>query len=397
MPENIFVGREEELKKLDALMEKTASGNGHIVMVFGEQGVGKTSLVQHFAAQKGVALAKHVIKGHEKRPFASFTSLLKSMKKDGWDVDQALKILTSTRTATASGAAKDQNLLFQNVSEALRDGCTDASILLMGNMHMADSESIKLFSTLARDVHKTRILLVGTYIMEELGDRDGKSHPLVESMGELMMEDNFSTIELGLLGPSQLEEIIVAMLQGEKPPKRFVVSLYSTTKGNPLFIKEVLVDLMKKGIIDPKDPNWARKVNLDALSMPSSLRDATKQALSELHRDERTVLELMSIMGISFQEPMAAQVTGLESEKVFDVLLKLAGKRLVDEVGGHYTLHHPYIADAVLESMNPTIKMEMHRKVASIMEKEGMDEFLVGHQALQGELWDMAAKNLLKA
>ncbi|MCK4718862.1 MAG: hypothetical protein KAT70_09355, partial [Thermoplasmata archaeon] len=311
-------------------------------------------------------------------------------------VDQALDTLTQTG-GFAVEAAKQRDAAFQIVVDAFRSAASDPFILLLSNMQWADKESIALFTTLAQDIGDKPILLIGTYKMEELTERDGATHPLVEAMGELMTEGLFSTIELGPLSPGETEEMISSIVGSGSPPKRLVVALFSSTKGNPLFLREMIMDMLDRGVIDPSDPNWGDNIDMDQVTLPSTLKEATGHTLDQLDRKELSMLELMSSMGMTFDESIAVEITGMGEKEVFDILLRLAEKRLVEEMIGHYTIYHPFISETTLDSMPDIRRIELHRKIAEALAARGQDEFLVGHHAFEGELWEMAAENLMTA
>jgi len=387
-----FIGRKEHLEKLRRLFSSVKEGVGATVFIYGEAGVGKYALVEKLAEElkDEIVFVSHRFVEDSAKPYGGFIEILEKLGEGGCaHSEKALNFLKG------KDRAKNIEEIFDTVASSLKK-CAEEKVLLIAfdNMHWADRESIQLFKHVAKHVPDSRILLIGTYVMEKLAPIDGEDHPLMVAMGEMMAENLFTTIHVEPFTPQETEMYIEALL-GSPPPKPFVFAVYSATKGNPLFIKEMLEDLKKRGVINPSDPEWAKKIDLKKVSMIPTVAETLKQKLNDLAPEERNVIELIALMGANFSDKIAEKVLGMEN--VFNTVISLIEKRLVDKNDGGYALHHTLLGEIILQEMSEERKKALNEKIAHALSEAGGDPFFVAKHAHEASMWEVASENFVRA
>jgi DNA-binding CsgD family transcriptional regulator len=246
-----LIERDSFLRGLDGLLREAAQGQGQTVLVSGEAGIGKTSLVEHFLARNQSSA----------RALWGTCEALFTPRPLGPLCDIAQQAQLPLGAALAGEA--NRATLFSAVLDELAQGALP-TVLVIEDIHWADEATLDLIKFLARRVHRLPALLLLTYRDDELA----RGHPLRLVLGDLPARD---TTRLHLY---PLSEAAVATLaeQAGRPADE----LYAITGGNPFFVTEVLAS---------NDPG-----------VPTSIRDAILTRVIRLSEQARSLLELVSVV-----------------------------------------------------------------------------------------------------
>ena len=391
----MLIGRKKELERLREIFREVKEGKGITVFVFGETGVGKAALVKEFVSRVDANFIEYRFMEGAAEPYAPFQVLLKALKDQEVSGDAADKAAELLAVGSRKGAGRGREELFDAVVEAVRTAAAEKPLVFfVDNIHWGDPDSISLFCHLAGGISRSRVLLIGAYVLEKLSGSDGREHPLVEAMAELVMAQLVSSIKLEPLTPDEVEEYVADRL-GAEPPKALVVSLYSATRGNPLFLKEMLSDLIERYGIDTSDPEWRKKISSAKMSLPGTLREAISSTLSSLSDRERELLEVAALYGGSLPEAVAARVLGWED--VFDVFMSLVEKGVLEKTEDGYSVHHTLMAEVVRDSVPSERAREIHERLYNACLEEGTPPYITGRQAHEAGLWKEAAEKFYEA
>ena len=264
---NIFVGRDREMAELRAALDDAMSGQGRLVMLAGEPGIGKTRLVKELTSHAD-SLGARVLWGwcyeregappywpwvdalrtyiHGTEPSLLRRQLGSGAAPIGEMVPEVLKILDGVETAPKMEPDQARFRLFDAISGFLKRASEDLPILLvLDDLHWADRPSLLLLEFLAQRLEGNRILIVGTY-------RDSEAppgSPLGESLGGLARVASFQRQQISGLLP----EYVGKFVQGETgvtPPKPLLNAIHAHTDGNPFFLGEVVRYLAELGRLD---------------------------------------------------------------------------------------------------------------------------------------------------
>jgi len=281
--------RESAMASLEQYAREAHAGDGRLVFVSGEAGIGKSSVVERLAARLEVALpgtrwAWGLCDGlFTPRPLSPLFDIASELGGE-------LLALSRAR------AARDELFvaLLRQVSEPGR-----LKVVVVEDMHWADEATIDLVRFLGRRLRAAPVLLIVTYRDEGLAPGD----PLRIALGELGMQQ--STRRIGL-APLSAEAVgVLAEESGLEP-----ATLYRLTGGNPYFVAEV--------------------VRAGVAVVPGSARDAVLARLAALSDGARAVLEVAALVGARFDAGLLAALSSPEplDELVTSGLLVSDGREL---------------------------------------------------------------------
>lgn len=243
--------REQHLERLDELLQEAAQSKGRCVLVGGEAGIGKTTLIEHFAEQHRA----------EARFFWGQCEALFTPRPLGplYDIAPSLDGMVDVLEDRNANRAT----IFSRFLSALQAGSAP-TVVIIEDVHWADEATLDLVKFLARRVQQFSILLIVTYRDDEIG----ADHPLWFVFGDL---PNKATTRMRI--PTLSESAVTQLAAEAQHPAS---NLYAITGGNPFFVTEVLA-------------------SADA-DIPETVRAAVLARASRLSSAGRTVLELASVV-----------------------------------------------------------------------------------------------------
>ena len=384
----VFVGRQREMGDLKACLEDALSGNGRLVTLVGEPGIGKTRTAQELATYAGLRGAQ-VLWGrcYEEQgvpPYWPWVQAIRSYVRER-DPEQL-------RSEMGAGAA-DIAEVVSDVRERLPD-LQPAPQLEPEQARFRLFDSIAAFLKTASQrqplvlvLDGARLLLVGTYRDVELS----RQHPLAETLGELTRERLFQRVLLRGLTQEDVGHFI-EMTSGNSAPRGLVEAVHSQTEGNPLFVTEVVRLLVQEGhisahgepfgsaqdrLVEPSGPSTGsgRTGETDSwtIRIPEGVREVIGRRLNRLSQRCNEVLTVASVIGREF---MAAQLKPLVEEvtedRLYEILEEALAARVIEELPqsvGRYQFTHALIQETLAEELSTTRKVRLHARVAQALEQ----------------------------
>ena len=252
-----FVGREQELKQLEAAFDAALSGQGSLLMVVGEPGIGKTAICEQLAtyvAMRGgkslvgpllrgrlaVAALPGVRRGDALVRRAAGPRAAEEPARHGRRRGGAHRLGGARpghgRAVRGIDPEDDRWRLFQAVTSFLRNASTVQPLcIVLEDLHGADQGTLDLLLHLSRNLAGARILIVGTYRDVEVD----RTHPLSAALAELRRVDSFQRIPLRGLSPDEVQRML-SNIAGQEVIHELAEAVYRQTEGNPLFVQEVI-------------------------------------------------------------------------------------------------------------------------------------------------------------
>ncbi len=315
----MLVEREEQLNLLKSALNSAQEGQGRIVILSGEAGIGKTALLREFAA-KAPADVKVCWGGCE----ALFTPRpLGPLQDMAHMIDPGLAALLA-QTAT-------QDRIFPALLGALQDSPL-RHVLIFEDVHWADNATLDLIKYLGRRVAILRTVLVLSLRSDELG----ADHPLSQVIGDLPSAQT-SRIVLKPLSHEGVQSLA-------KAAGSDIDGLFEVTAGNPFFVTELLAGGTESGG-----------------SIPASVRDAVWSRLARLSSTERELLEVMSIMPGSIEPHLVRRLIGDGADAAMDACA--ARGLLVRDAAGLLLFRHELARKATLERLTQSQQKQLHAQV----------------------------------
>ena len=354
-----FVGREQEIRKLEGLLQQTIDGTGRVVFITGEPGIGKTSLSDEFLRrarkqQQGLLITRgrcveQYGTGEAYLPFLDAMSELLLQAPGRERIAAVMRTYAPTwcmelPTAFVStgsleklqqetiGATKER--MMREMGDALGVLATASPIvLLLEDLHWADPSSVDLLRHLSQRIATQRLLIAGTFRPEDV-ERSG--HPLKNYKAEMQSHKLCEEVALGSWNREHIAEYLDATFSPNDFPEELTALVHEKTEGHPLFAANLLQYLGERGDLAKENALWSlvRPLEEMDLAMPESVRAMISKKIDALDADERRTLQYASIEGTEFLSTVTAKLLAVDEIDLEESLARI-GKthRLIDTIG----------------------------------------------------------------
>ncbi len=370
-----FIGRRAQLESLDAAVDRATAGDVAIVLVGGDAGIGKTRLVAEVAS-RARQRESLVLEGGcvalgdgEGLPFAPIVEAMRrlpeAIEKGHAGAIRGLDELRSPETAdlgrvlpelgtpaTVEEGVVDrpdwvQARIFEGLLTLLRSvGERIPVLLVIEDLHWADSSTRDLISFLARNARTERLAVVGTYRTDELHRR----HPLRPWLSEIERLPRVTLMQVARFDRAELDAQISAIL-GHRPTPEFIDAIERRAEGNPFFVEELLA---------------AGGETTDRL--PATLRDGMMARVAALSEDAQWILGVAAVAGQTVDVDRLADVAGIDEARIEGPLREaLAAQILTPDDSSRvdaYRFRHALLAEAVYDDLLPTERRRLHAAYA---------------------------------
>ncbi|MFE9613401.1 AAA family ATPase [Streptomyces sp. NPDC006012] len=367
----VFVGRAEELQTLNGALARAAAGEPQALLVGGEAGVGKTRLIEEFAAAAGrrgavVALGGCVEIGADGLPFAPFSTALRALRRalpgeldeaaagQEEDLARLLPELGGAAPAHAFGRPDEEGLarLFELTARLLERIAADRTVVLvLEDLHWADASTRHLLSYLLRTLRAGRLVVLATYRCDDIHRR----HPLRPLLAELDRLRTLRRIELDRFNREEVGRQIAGILAAQPDPAR-VDGIFERSDGNAFFVEELAVA--------------ARAGRRTGLT--DTLRDLLLVRVEALSETAQRVVRMVAEGGSTVEYPLLAAATGLAEDDLIEALRAAvnAGILLAVPGGDGFRFRHSLVREAVADDLLPGERSRLNRRYAEAMESD---------------------------
>jgi len=386
----VFVGREPELKQLKSAFDGAMSGQGALMMVMGEPGIGKTALCEQLSTyvtlRGGRTLVGHCYeKGSLSLPYLAFVEALRSyvLSREVKDLREELgsgaadvaRIISEIRERLKiklrpqKDPEEERYRLLQAVTAFLSNAANvQPMMVVLEDLHDADKGTLDMLTHVSRNLAGARLLIVGTYRDVEVD----RSHPLSAALAELRRVSTYGRVFLRGLNADEVRRMLESITR-ESVPWGLAEAVHRQTEGNPLFVQEVVRYLAEEGLIARKEGRWrpTKDTPLE-MSIPEGLRDVIGKRLSLLSPECNQVLAVASVIGREFALETLKAVAGI-NEDVFVNALKEAVRLSVLEEHSQrglvrYRFTHAFFRQTLYEEMIAPQRLKLHQQVARSLE-----------------------------
>ncbi|HEX9372657.1 MAG TPA: BREX system ATP-binding domain-containing protein, partial [Roseiflexaceae bacterium] len=320
-----LVGRQAELQQLVEQLGQAQRGHGSMVFLVGEQGVGKTRLAKELVAHARAAGVKTLqgsaFEGEGRLLYAPFVESLRrglnpqtldrARQRLGLLVNDLARLLPELLGSAPAGAARpnaainrldiaatgqEQRRLFEATAATYALLAQSTPLLLwLENLHAAGDSSLQMLHYLARQIRNQRILVVCTVDQSKLQ----RGTPISLMLYELQRNHLVERINLARLDPEDVTQLCVHLLDESVRDSNLPAMVYELTGGNPFFVRELVLSLIKIGTIERRNGAWRLPPDA-AITIPPNIQEITGARLGQLSGDAYSLLGVAAVIGNEF-------------------------------------------------------------------------------------------------
>src|SRR5882672_5020919 len=396
-----LVGRNPELSTLEDALLSALRGDGGVVIVGGEAGMGKTRLVNAVASRARrlgcVVISGGCSEAELSLPYLPFleaignylvnADLAPLRERLGSASDELAQLFPQLgRPASSTGdAAQAKMRLFESILMLLRDAAhSRALLLILEDLQWADPATRELLDYATRRLRSTNVVIIATYRTDEMH----RKHALLPTIQGWRRNGQVDLIDLHALDGVQVADMICAIFGEGSISDEFRDFLHERSEGNPFVIEEMLRDALDRGDIYRTDTGWDRKT-LAEIRIPPTVRDTILQRLERLSRSDVVVLSAASVMGRAFDLESVAEVARVDEAVALAALEASVTAQLIereDRVSARYRFRHALTREAIYEDLVVPRRQQLHSRVADVLKQrgEGAPVDLANHLFLAG-------------
>jgi len=431
-----MVGRDKELAKIELQVLKAINGEGSVMNVIGEAGIGKSRLIAELKKRdimkRVMVLEGRAISIGKNLQFHPIIDLLKNWANIFEDdsqtrvfnkLEQAIQAVHPKETdeilpfvATLMGMKLKgryaeriegiegealEKLIVKNVRELVIKGSElRPTITIMEDLHWADTSSIELLEVLYRLAENCKLLFINVFRPGYLDEKDQRISAVGERLPVYYVE-----IEIKPLERDDSKTLIENMLEIKGLPYSIRDQIVNRAGGNPFFIEEVVRSLIDEGAVVKKETGFEVTNKIDSVVIPPTINDVLMARIDRLEERTRELVKIASVIGRSFFDriirEIADSVDDIDDRLVYLKDIQLIRDRIrMQEL--EYLFKHALAQEAAYASTLLQQRKALHLKVAQSTEKlfkERLHEFygMLAHHYSMGEDEEKAEEYLVKA
>ena len=364
-----LVGRDRERALLRERLAVALGGQGSLVLIGGEAGIGKTALAEALAfdarAEGALVLVGRCYDLTETPPYGPWLETFA-----GYAAARAALGLPRLPAALAPGGVArglaSQAALFEQVRAFLAAVAAEHPVvLLLDDLHWADPASLDLLRAVGRTLGGAPLLLLATYRGDELTRR----HPLYPLLPALVREARVARLDLRPLDDAEVRALVAARCAlPQHDEARLVAYLKRHAEGNPFYLGELLRTLEEERLLHPAAGGWALG-DLARARVPPLLRQVIEGRLARLGEEAQRLLTIAAIIGQEAPLDLWAAVAGAAEEALLDVVERAAEAHVLAETpdGTRARFVHALIREALYEGLRPSRRRVWHRRAGEAL------------------------------
>ncbi|HEY0320437.1 MAG TPA: protein kinase [Pyrinomonadaceae bacterium] len=402
------VGREDERAELRTCFDRTLSGQGLLVCVTGEPGIGKTTLVEDFLIDLNLSgepstiargrCSERLAGAEAYMPFLEALDYLLRAEA-GEHAARIMKLVAPTWYAhvaplsqdDASGEVKtdiksaSQERMKRELSAFLQEISQIKPLLLfIDDLHWADVSTVDMLAYLASKFAGLRLLILTTYRSSDLLLA---KHPFLQLKRDLQARGLCHQIMLQFLTSYDVESYLNLEFPENHFPKKLPDLVHSKTEGSPLFMVDMVRYLRDRNVIAESEGVWQLAQSLPDMDreLPQSVRSMIQRKIDQLDQEDVRLLVAASVQGYEFDSMVVAEALKIDpadAEERLEVLNRIhyfvrpiGEKELPDRtLTFRYRFVHVLYQNALYGTLMPTRRASLSASVAEALRTHFRDQ-----------------------
>ncbi len=313
------------LASLQATFENVVAGEGHCMLVSGEAGIGKTSLVKTFCKKvkkDPMAIGCKIYEGtcdalFTPRPFGPVFDIILQMHGLGWENKVSIS---------------DRSGLFTRFHYELETQ-EETTIIIIEDIHWADEATLDFIKFFARRITRLHCLFILTYRADEIHSH----HPLRTVLGQLP-PDSFTRLQLAPLSYEAVEKMAVE--KGYNAD-----DVYSISSGNPFYVNEILANY--------------------SVGVPDNIRDSVLSTFNRADEKTKQLWEILSVMPTGFEIEYLEKIDPSYSAAIHNCL----DLKILIPKDGLISFKHELFRRTIETSLSPFLRIELNKKILDLLKE----------------------------
>ncbi|WP_027555879.1 adenylate/guanylate cyclase domain-containing protein [Bradyrhizobium sp. Cp5.3] len=387
-----LLGRDEEIELLMRRWQQIKHGDGSVVLISGEPGIGKSRLaetvLERLSDDPHIRLRRFCSPHHQDSalfPTISQLGRAAGFRRDDTDrqrLDKLEALLAEANADLSEAVPLIADLLSVPIGDrypplnftpqkrkektlgvllAQLEGLAARRPVLMvfEDVHWIDPTSLDLLDRIVDRVATLRVLLIITFRPEFAPAWIGRPH--------------VTLISLSRLPHRQRAEMIMRVTGGKALPREIVEGIIDRTDGIPLFIEELTKAVIESGMLADAGDRFDARGPVPRLAIPTSLHASLLARLDRL-APVREMAQIGAALGRSFSHELISAVAAMPQQQVDGALAQLVSAELVFQRGippdAEYTFKHALVQDAAYSTMLRGRRQQIHARVATTLERQ---------------------------
>jgi class 3 adenylate cyclase/tetratricopeptide (TPR) repeat protein len=418
-----LVGRADQLANLERELEDTINGNGRVVGVVGEAGIGKSRLCFEFAdncRRRGIRVVEARVLAHGRAtPFQPVLALLRDIfgvqTSEGAEVSRRRVVdrfsalscaesllpvlldflgLADPSMPTLKIDPRTRKMQLMDLIRTLAHSVpTDAAtVVLIEDLHWIDAASEEFVEAFADAVVGTTVLLVVNF-------RPGFTAPL-------MQRSHYRQVNMPPLTTGDAQLLLRECCGDDASLALVGRNIVERAQGNPFFLEELVNTLAERGDFDGERGAYQLRGGIDAIPLPRTVQAVIAARIDRLEERAKQVLETASVIGREFSLSILLLVTKLSDVALSEALWQLRQAELLYDLPpyekGLHAFRHPLIQEVAYRALLHERRRRLHGAIAQALEvskdrKEEQAALLAYHYEQAGETLKAAQQNMRAA
>ena len=390
-----LVGREEEVALLHQRWEQAKAGQGQVVLLSGEAGIGKSRLVQvlkdHVAHEPHARIEWRGSAYHQQSALYPIIAHLHRRLRWRDDETPQEKLHTLETTLATSGLAlpevvpwlaallslplpaqypaltltpqqRRQKTLETLLAWLYAEARRQPVLVIVEDLHWIDPSTLELLSLLIDQVASARLCLMLT------------ARP--EFRPPWSMVAHLTALTLRRFAPAQVTRLAAHVAGDKALPAAVLEKVVRKTDGVPLFVEELTKAVLESGLLLEQEGRYDLTGPLPPLAIPATLHDALMARLDRL-ATAKLVAQLGAVIGRAFTYDLVQAVAPLDAVTLQGALAQLVDAELIAQRGmplqATYTFKHALIQDAAYQSLLRSTRQQYHQRIAQVLETQFLE------------------------